>query len=48
MKTEVKQVYTSSACNRCPEIVDWNNDGLICFGACNSVVIYDTVTMKYL
>lgn len=39
----VKQVYTSVACNRLPEIVDWNKDGLMCFGASNAVVIYDTV-----
>ncbi|XP_045446018.1 probable elongator complex protein 2 [Melitaea cinxia] len=38
----VKQVYTSVACNRLPEIVDWNKDGLMCFGASNAVVIYDT------
>lgn len=41
----VKQVYTSVACNRCPEIADWNKQGLICFGASNAVVIYDTVNM---
>ncbi|XP_034840315.1 elongator complex protein 2 [Maniola hyperantus] len=42
MKISVDQVYTSAACNRSPEIADWNNGGLICFGACNAVVIYDT------
>lgn len=42
MKIDVKQIYTSVACNRIPEIVDWNNEGLICFGASNAVVIYDT------
>lgn len=43
MKVKVEQVYTSVGCNRTPEIIDWNGQGLICFGATNSVVIYDTV-----
>ncbi|KAJ8725359.1 hypothetical protein PYW08_003542 [Mythimna loreyi] len=42
MKVRVEQLYTSVACNRTPEIIDWNEQGLICFGATNSVVIYDT------
>ncbi|XP_047021000.1 elongator complex protein 2 [Helicoverpa zea] len=42
MKVSVEQVYTSVACNRTPEIIDWNEQGLICFGASNSVVVYDT------
>ncbi|XP_041977572.1 probable elongator complex protein 2 [Aricia agestis] len=41
MKTSVKHIYTSVACNRTPEVVDWNEQGLICFGATNAVVIYD-------
>lgn len=43
MEVAVSQVYTSISCNRTPEIVDWNSDGLICYGASNAVVIYDTV-----
>lgn len=43
MKVSVEQVYTSVACNRVPEIVDWNKEGLIVYGASNAVVIYDTV-----
>lgn len=43
MKVFVEQVYTAAACNRTPEIVDWNKEGLMCFGASNAVVIYDTV-----
>lgn len=43
MKLSVNQVYTSIACNRTPEIIDWNSDGLICYGGSNAVVIYDTV-----
>ncbi|KAL4706331.1 hypothetical protein ACJJTC_004940 [Scirpophaga incertulas] len=42
MKASISNVYTSVGCNRTPEIVDWNVDGLICFGACNAVVVYDT------
>ncbi|KAJ2952462.1 hypothetical protein O0L34_g6771 [Tuta absoluta] len=42
MKVSIKQEYTSAACNRIPEIIDWNAQGLICFGASNAVVIYDT------
>ncbi|CAB3252069.1 unnamed protein product [Arctia plantaginis] len=42
MKVNVEQVYTSVACNRTTEITDWNGEGIICFGATNSVVIYDT------
>ncbi|XP_050345010.1 elongator complex protein 2 [Nymphalis io] len=42
MKVSVKQIYTSVACNRVPEIVDWNREGFICYGASNAVVIYDT------
>lgn len=48
MKLSVKQLYTSIACNRIPEIIDWNQQGLICFGACNAVVIYDTVCLVHL
>lgn len=41
MKVSVEQVYTSVACNRKPEVVDWNYEGIICYGACNAVVICD-------
>lgn len=44
MKVNLEQVYTSVACNRTTEITDWNGEGIICFGATNSVVIYDTVS----
>lgn len=43
MKVNIEEIYTSVACNRIPEIVDWNNGGIVCFGATNAVVIYDTV-----
>ncbi|CAK1582338.1 unnamed protein product [Parnassius mnemosyne] len=42
MKINVEQVYTSIACNRTPEIADWNGEGNICFGASNAVIVYDT------
>ncbi|XP_038215241.1 probable elongator complex protein 2 [Zerene cesonia] len=42
LKVNVRQLYTSVACNRTPEIVDWNKAGVICYGASNAVVIYDT------
>ncbi|XP_068629585.1 elongator complex protein 2 [Battus philenor] len=43
MKVTVEQVYTSVACNRIPEIADWNNEGLVCFGASNAVIVYNTL-----
>ncbi|KPJ00191.1 putative elongator complex protein 2 [Papilio xuthus] len=42
MKVNIEQIYTSVACNRIPEIADWNNGGIVCFGATNAVVVYDT------
>ncbi|EZA56445.1 hypothetical protein DMN91_010223 [Ooceraea biroi] len=36
--------YISSACNTYPHCVDWGNNGLICFGACNAVAIYEPCT----
>ncbi|XP_012273228.1 elongator complex protein 2 [Orussus abietinus] len=33
--------YISCACNRVPHSADWGRNGLICFGACNAVAIYD-------
>jgi len=34
-------VYVSSACNRTPHSADWGTNKLICYGACNSVALYD-------
>ncbi|RVE43314.1 hypothetical protein evm_012018 [Chilo suppressalis] len=42
MKLSIEQIYTSIGCNRIPEIVDWNSEGLVCFGASHAVVIYNT------
>ncbi|EFN82385.1 Probable elongator complex protein 2 [Harpegnathos saltator] len=33
--------YISCACNRVPHCADWANNGLVCFGACNAVAIYE-------
>ncbi|GAB6021680.1 Elongator subunit elp2 [Chamberlinius hualienensis] len=33
--------YTSVGCNLIPHTLDWGINNLICFGACNSVAIYD-------
>ncbi|GFG28391.1 hypothetical protein Cfor_06228 [Coptotermes formosanus] len=34
-------VYVSSACNRTPHSADWGANKLICYGAFNSVALYD-------
>ncbi|XP_077515117.1 elongator complex protein 2 [Amblyomma americanum] len=33
--------YTSSACNRSPQALDWGQNNIIAYGACNAVVLYD-------
>ncbi|CAH1788294.1 unnamed protein product [Owenia fusiformis] len=33
--------YISSGCNRTPNSVDWGNNGLIAYGSCKGVAIYD-------
>ncbi|GFN75661.1 transposable element p transposase [Plakobranchus ocellatus] len=38
----IRTCYTSAACNRCPNIADWGNNGLICFGYHNAVSLYET------
>ena len=35
----VNNLYTSVGANRTPTSVNWGNNDLICFGACNSVAI---------
>ncbi|XP_054271732.1 elongator complex protein 2-like isoform X1 [Macrosteles quadrilineatus] len=39
--TSVQPVFISCGCNRTPHAADWGNNGLICYGACNAVAIYD-------
>jgi len=41
VKEGVKLEYVSIGCNRTPHALDWGQNGLIAFGACNSVGIYD-------
>ncbi|GAB1600873.1 elongator complex protein 2-like [Argonauta hians] len=37
---DVYTKYLSTGCNSTPHVADWGKNGLICFGSCNSVVIY--------
>lgn len=46
MKISVYSEYISVACNRVPAIADWNQEGLICFGASNNVVLWNYVSNK--
>lgn len=38
---EFKNVYVSSNCNQTPTAADCNQNNIIAYGACNSVLIYD-------
>lgn len=38
--------YISIGCNRTPHALDWGENGLIAFGACTSVVIYEPQVFK--
>ncbi|KAL6440407.1 hypothetical protein ACFW04_003145 [Cataglyphis niger] len=33
--------YISCSCNRVPHCADWGSNGLICFGTCNAIAIYE-------
>ncbi|XP_048754110.2 elongator complex protein 2-like [Ostrea edulis] len=37
---DVEPVYSSCGCNRTPHCVDWSSSGIICYGACHAVAIY--------
>lgn len=37
----VENVYTSVACNRCPQSADWGKNGQIIFAACNSIALFN-------
>lgn len=39
--------YISIACNSFPHCLDWGNNNLICYGACNGVAIYDPKVYNY-
>lgn len=38
---EIKNRYTSVACNRTTEALDWGQDGLIYYAACHSIAVFD-------
>lgn len=40
-RMEIKNRYTSVACNRTPEALDWGHDGLIYYAACHAIAIFD-------
>jgi hypothetical protein len=37
----VENIYTSVGVNRTPAALDWGNNGLICYGAANSIALLD-------
>lgn len=37
----MENVYTSIACNRCPQSADWGKNGQIIFAACNSIALFN-------
>uniref|UniRef100_A0A182I6K8 Elongator complex protein 2 n=1 Tax=Anopheles arabiensis TaxID=7173 RepID=A0A182I6K8_ANOAR len=37
----VETIYTSAACNRTPDSLDWGPDGLIYFAANNAIAVFD-------
>ncbi|XP_076094139.1 elongator complex protein 2-like [Mytilus galloprovincialis] len=38
--TAIETCYISTGCNRTPHCADWGLNGLICFGSCRSVTVY--------
>ena len=38
---EVNLEYLSTGCNPAPNVIDWGHNGLIVFGVCNSVIVYN-------
>ncbi|XP_014288786.1 elongator complex protein 2 [Halyomorpha halys] len=38
--------YISSGCNKSPQILDWGENNLICFGVCNAVAVYDPLECR--
>lgn len=37
----VKTIYVSSAVNSSPNCLDWGLNGLIIYGSCNAIHLYD-------
>jgi len=38
---QVKTVYVSSAVNSSPNCLDWGVNGLVVYGSCNAIHLYD-------
>ncbi|XP_058832263.1 elongator complex protein 2-like [Topomyia yanbarensis] len=38
---KIQNRYTSIACNRTPEALDWGDDGLIYYAACHAIAVFD-------
>ncbi|CAN7937261.1 unnamed protein product [Ixodes hexagonus] len=38
---DIKAIYTSCACNRNTQALDWGYNNIICYAACNAVVFYN-------
>lgn len=38
---EHETCYVSCSCNQTPTSAHWGDNNLICYGACNAVLIYD-------
>lgn len=36
--------YVACSCNRAPHCADWGRNGLVCFGTCNAIAIYEPCT----
>ncbi|XP_058798401.1 elongator complex protein 2 [Phymastichus coffea] len=43
----IKTSYISCACNRLPHVVDWGRNNLVCYGANNSIAIYNPTANKF-
>lgn len=37
----IKTVYVSSAINSTPHCLDWGKNGLVIYGSCNAIHLYD-------
>lgn len=38
---KIETIYTSCSCNPSPHCLDWGENGLILFGTCNAIAVYD-------
>ena len=41
MASSIRHVYTSVACNRTANALDWGNNAIVCYAASQAVAIYD-------